>query len=112
MKTRTNKTIILPSGSTYTFESYTGDTKNGFSHNTTFKNYYGYIINKTKFEYLNRTWECFEYQTTMIECVLKAYKKNMIPRQDAIGLLNEIYFKNGCKYDYAPEEEVIEKFNL
>lgn len=43
-------------------------TRNGFKHEATLhKN--GFEIAKTKCCYLNRTWECFEYESVLVKII-------------------------------------------
>lgn len=49
----------------FEFVNYHGYTRNGFYHTTTlFEN--GYKIANHKCNYINRTWECYTYQTVML----------------------------------------------
>lgn len=50
--------------STYTFANEWSNTRNGFKHSTVlFKN--GVEVARNTSHYLNRTWECYEFETCM-----------------------------------------------
>lgn len=52
-------------GNVYEFVNESGNTRNGFYHKTTvFKN--GCEVGSNRCNYLNRTWECYRYQTVMM----------------------------------------------
>lgn len=52
----------------YEFVNESGITRNGFFHKSTlFKN--GNEIISSRCNYLNRTWECYKFQTSMKCCV-------------------------------------------
>ena len=59
---------ITVNGNEYEFVNESRNTRSGFAHDTTlFKGYYS--IAKNSCHYLNRTWECYRYQTVMQYCV-------------------------------------------
>ena len=62
-------------GKTYEFVNESGNTRNGFYHKSTLfvSNEEGYSWNKgeNKVSYLDRTWECYRYQTCMMGLVRK-----------------------------------------
>lgn len=47
-----------------------GGTRNGFKHESTLF-HYGNEVENARVCYLNRTWECYNYQTSMREVVEK-----------------------------------------
>ena len=52
----------------YEFVNDSRNTRNGFAHDTKlFKN--NVLIAENTAHYLNRTWECYRYQTVMKGCV-------------------------------------------
>ena len=59
---------IKVNGNEYQFVNGSRNTRTGFAHDTTlFKN--DYEIAEASCHYLNRTWECYQYQTVMKRCV-------------------------------------------
>lgn len=52
----------------YCFVNEYGSTRNGFYHQSTLL-YNNNEIYKKKVNYLNRTWECYTYQTSMKACI-------------------------------------------
>lgn len=59
---------ITVNGNEYEFINESRSTRHGFAHDTTlFKGYCS--ISKATCHYLNRTWECYRYQTVMKCCV-------------------------------------------
>lgn len=50
-------------------------SRNDFTHITTLVNNKGYELGKYKIHYINRTWECYEYQTVMKNCVYDLIEK-------------------------------------
>jgi hypothetical protein len=59
---------ITVNGNEYEFINESRSTRHGFAHDTTlFKGYYS--IGKATCHYLNRTWECYRYQTVMQRCI-------------------------------------------
>lgn len=59
---------ITVNGNEYEFVNDSRSTRHGFAHDTTlFKN--DYVIRRASCHYLNRTWECYRYQTVMKHCV-------------------------------------------
>ena len=59
---------LTVNGKEYEFVNETVGTRNGFAHNTTlFVN--GCRKGNARCNYLNRTWECYRYQTVMMNCV-------------------------------------------
>ncbi len=69
---------ITVNGKDYMFVNESGNTRNGFYHKSTLfvTNPYGdnslsYEKGSNKVNYLNRTWECYRYQTAMKGLVRK-----------------------------------------
>jgi hypothetical protein len=59
---------IKVNGNEYQFVNSSRNTRSGFAHDTTlFKN--DYEIAEASCHYLNRTWECYQYQTVMMCCI-------------------------------------------
>jgi transcription elongation factor Elf1 len=59
---------IKVNGNEYEFVNNSRSTRSGFAHDTTlFKN--DCVIRRASCHYLNRTWECYQYQTVMLRCV-------------------------------------------
>lgn len=59
---------IKVNGNEYQFVNSSRNTRSGFAHDTVlFKN--DYEIADYSCHYLNRTWECYQYQTVMLMCV-------------------------------------------
>ena len=59
---------IEVNGNNYQFVNSSRNTRSGFAHDTTlFKN--DYEIAEASCHYLNRTWECYQYQTVMKRCI-------------------------------------------
>ena len=59
---------ITVNGNEYEFVNNSRSTRSGFAHDTTlFKG--NYSIGKASCHYLNRTWECYRYQTVMRCCI-------------------------------------------
>lgn len=54
--------------STYTFACEFVDCRDGFSHVCELRKN-GRTINSNRVHYLNRTWECYRYQSAMLGCV-------------------------------------------
>lgn len=68
----------------YQFVNECGSTRNGFYHRSTlFQN--GREVTSAKVNYLNRTWECYTYQTSMKRAI-----SNYIEEKQQ-------YFINRCK---------------
>lgn len=63
------KRIITVNGNKYEFINSSRSTRNGFAHDTELlKNDY-YNIGRGTAHYINRTWECYRYQTVMRRCI-------------------------------------------
>jgi hypothetical protein len=59
---------VEKNGNKYQFVNEFAGTRSGFKHTTTvFKN--GVEMAIATCHYLNRTWECYEYQTSMMKAV-------------------------------------------
>ena len=59
---------IEVNGNNYQFVNSSRNTRSGFAHDTTlFKN--DCEIADCSCHYLNRTWECYRYQTVMQRCI-------------------------------------------
>lgn len=59
---------ITVNGNEYEFINESRNTRHGFAHDT--KLFRGYSnIAKNSCHYLNRTWECYRYQTVMKGCI-------------------------------------------
>ena len=64
--------------------------RSGFVHETTLFNDSGYKVGEYKCQYYNRTWECYEYQTVMKNCIynlIEEKQKEFISRcKEAKGI--------------------------
>ena len=73
------KSVDVKTGNEYTFVCDSFDTRDGFGHKVTlFCN--NREISSAKRFYLNRTWECYRYQSAMhdaVNNVLKELKENI-----------------------------------
>ena len=59
---------ITVNGNEYEFVNSSRNTRNGFAHDTRlFKD--NYEIGRATCNYINRTWECYRYQTSMQRCI-------------------------------------------
>lgn len=59
---------ITVNGNKYQFINESRNTRHGFAHDTElFKN--DAFIGEATAHYLNRTWECYRYQTVMMCCI-------------------------------------------
>ena len=59
---------ITVNGNEYQFINDSRNTRSGFAHDTTlFKN--GREYSRATANYINRTWECYRYQTVMKRCI-------------------------------------------
>ena len=89
-------------GNEYQFINNSRSTRNGFAHDTTlFKN--GYELNDYSCHYLNRTWECYRYQTVMKYCVTEIINK-LYDR-----FINNYKYENKIKRMTAEKRETAEK---
>jgi hypothetical protein len=52
------------------------NTRNGFKHTCNLINQYGIDIATAKFNYINRTWESYEYKSTIIALLNKHFVVN------------------------------------
>ena len=60
-----NKSEYIVNGKKYEFMNYTKYNRNGFNHNSTFY-VNGMYLGESNIHYVNRTWESFKYQTSML----------------------------------------------
>ena len=66
---------IEVNGREYQFVNESRSTRNGFAHDTVlFAN--GYQMGKATCHYINRTWECYQYQTVMQRCISDIIEAN------------------------------------
>lgn len=85
------------------FVNDSASTRNGFKHMTTlFVN--GCQCGQNTVHYLNRTWECYPYQTCMRGCV-RELLENRIE-----NLKSDFKFKNGYMKMTAKRNEEFEKW--
>ena len=61
---------ILPNGAEYTFVCWKTYTRNGFCHTC----YCVQTDKTTKASYINRTWECYTYQS-VLKCAIDKFNK-------------------------------------
>ena len=95
---------ITINGNEYEFINESRSTRNGFAHDTTlFKGYSS--IGKASCHYLNRTWECYRYQTVMKRCI-----SNIIDAKEA-NYIAEYKANNGIKRLTAEKRgEIMQEF--
>lgn len=89
---------------TYTLVNEFIDKRDGFNHRSVlFKN--GVEVARNNVHYINRTWECYNYQTSMRGAV-NIYLDDLLTRYlHAYKITNKVkHFKKGEK------EQVIEEF--
>ena len=99
----------------YFFTLECKSTKNGFKHIATLYNQFNtYFLHVASVNYLNRTWECYEGQTTFLKCINELiemqqnkikdnYKQqNNIKRitQKHNEILNNLYNSDATLKDY------------
>lgn len=73
---------IIVNGKEYEFVNSSRSTRNGFAHDTTlFVN--GYEKTSNTCHYLNRTWECYRYQTVMMGAIRQSIdnRTNLLERK-------------------------------
>jgi hypothetical protein len=84
----------------YQFVNESRSTRNGFAHDTVlFVD--GYQIGKATCHYINRTWECYQYQTVMQRCISDIIEAN---EQDYIAVYKA---DNGIKRLTADKKDNI-----
>ena len=95
---------ITVNGNEYEFINHSRSTRSGFAHDTTlFKG--NYSIGEASCHYLNRTWECYRYQTVMKRCI-----SDIINRKEA-RYIAEYKANNGIKRLTADKRDnVIREF--
>ena len=71
MKIRRFKSKLLKN---YVIVNYSGWTKSGFYHESILL-HYDSEVNRSKINYINRTWECYLFQTSMQSVVSKVKDK-------------------------------------
>jgi len=60
--------IVFTLNKTYSVVCEVSSTRNGFKHTATlYRN--GIKIDITKVNYLNRTWECFPYESVLLQMI-------------------------------------------
>jgi hypothetical protein len=62
-------------GNEYEFINHSRSTRNGFAHDTTLF-IDGVMHGKASCHYLNRTWECYRFQTVMQRCISNIINTN------------------------------------
>ena len=55
----------------YQFVNNSRGNRSGFVHETTLFNNNGLEVGNYKVQYYNRTWECYQFQTVMKNCISK-----------------------------------------
>ena len=85
-------------GRTYTIYGISDKTRNGFYHKATLGDHF-YKIN-----YLNRTWECFQFETVIRELLKEVFGKNTVDFSKS---------KRGRKVTIYPKnlDEILEKIH-
>lgn len=82
---------INVNGKEYEFVNESGSTRSGFYHRSTLFAPNGRRIVSNKVNYLNRTWECYRYQTSMCGAV------RMLINDRYDVLRNDFMNRNGYK---------------
>lgn len=59
----------------YQFVNNSRGNRSGFVHETTLFNNNGLEVGNYKVQYYNRTWECYQFQTVMKNCISKIMEK-------------------------------------
>lgn len=86
------------------FVNQSRDTRHGFAHDTTmFVD--GREITSSSCHYLNRTWECYQYQSVMLSAV------NFVIKAVEYGNEQELKEKNGWKKMTPPRKEELKQYN-
>ncbi len=112
MRTRTFENELLKN---YTFVNECGSTRSGFYHKSTLiKN--NSSVGEAKICYLNRTWECYTYQTSMLKCVRVLIEERIEHLKEVFKSLNNISKltkKHKNSFDeYVAQDELMTKYNL
>lgn len=110
-------------GKEYEFVNSSRNTKNGFAHDTTlFINGVAKMTNTC--HYLNRTYECFRYQTVMIGAIRqmidnrREYLKNKFKEENGFKvitearkpLLEEVYNTDTFLVEYEKAKSFLQKY--
>ena len=72
----------------FKFVNNSRGNRSGFVHETTLFNNNGVEIGNYKIQYYNRTWECYQYQTVMKNCIYDIIEKR---KNNFIRLSKEKY---------------------
>lgn len=80
-----NKIFNL-NGNVYIFSNETQATRNGFRH-VSYLSLNDFPVSSAKCDYLNRTWETYRYQTSMLKAVRELiYERRMTIKNDFMEL--------------------------
>ena len=72
----------------YQFVNNSRGNRSGFVHETTLFNNNGLEVGNYKIQYYNRTWECYQFQTVMKNCISKIIEEK---KDNFIRLAKEKY---------------------
>lgn len=73
------------SGNKYSIVCDWAKTRTAFKHTACVLNTYGNELGKTKICYLNRTWECYQFQS-----VAQKATEKFIPKEDRQEILDQL----------------------
>lgn len=85
----------------YLFVNESGSTRNGFYHRSVLLRN-GNEIMTNKVNYLNRTWECYRYQTAMRGCVsqLKANRAEKLKNEyKTVNMISRMTAKRQAEFE-------------
>ena len=98
-----NKIFNL-NGNVYIFSNETQATRNGFRH-VSYLSLNDFPVSSAKCDYLNRTWETYRYQTSMLKAVRELiYERRMTIKNDFMELTG--YKKMTAKRNDTPKPRV------
>jgi hypothetical protein len=91
----------------YQFVNNSRGNRSGFVHETTLFNNNGLEVGNYKIQYYNRTWECYQFQTVMKNCISKIIEEK---KDNFIRLAKEKYnIKRLTKEKREQAEQVFEE---
>lgn len=112
MRIRTFESELLKD---YTFVNECGSTRIGFYHKSTLiRN--SSSIGEAKICYINRSWEYYTYQTSMLKCVEVLINERIEHLKEVFKSLNNISkltekYKNSFD-EYVAQDELMATYNL
>lgn len=92
-------------GKQYEFINEYVNTRHGFAHISRLCNQYGDVISENRCNYLNRTWECYRFQTSMRGCVSKLINRRVERSKDDFKAMHG-YSKMTAKRNAEFEKEM------